>query len=156
MSHLWEPLRAEYRPLLFYLGMEGLALCTRQIMASFGFERHELGCLAFYTYKVKPVVSAAPAAANAAAQQQHQREHAAALAALARGGGGGGGLGGLGGSFSSQKKGSKASGDWTPFAAGVPQDINNPLNAAVPLSKDMPIVFCHGVGGLSLYLEMIK
>jgi hypothetical protein len=137
MSHLWEPLRAEYRPLLFYLSMEVVALCTRQIMASFGFQRHELGCLAFYTYKVKPVVSVAPATAMA-------------RAAAAAGGGGGGNGGGL----PSGLQRNKSASEWTPFA--TVQDINNPLNAAVPLSKDMPIVFCHGVGGLSLYLEMIK
>ncbi|KIY91694.1 hypothetical protein MNEG_16270 [Monoraphidium neglectum] len=133
MSHLWEPLRAEYRPLLFYIGMEIVAICTRQIMASYGFRRHELGCLTYYTYKVKPVVSLGPAAALALAQQQR-----AAAAAAKRGSSGKAGGGGA---------------DWTPFAV---QDLNNPLNAAVPLSKDMPIVFCHGVGGLSLYLEMIK
>lgn len=146
MSHLWEPLRAEYRPLLFYIGMEIVAICTRQIMLSFGFKRHELGCLAFYTYKVKPVVNMAPstAMAKAASQQLHgQQLHGQHLH---------GQQAGRAGSFGAGSR--KASGDWTPFAAV--QDLNNPLNAAVPLSKDMPIVFCHGVGGLSLYLEMIK
>ncbi|KAI8474759.1 MAG: hypothetical protein J3K34DRAFT_517850 [Monoraphidium minutum] len=139
MSHLWEPLRAEYRPLLFYIGMEVVAVCTRQIMASYGFKRHELGCLTYYTYKVKPVVSVAPATALA-------MHHAARRAGSGTTGGGGTGGGGSAG-------GKPGSAEWTPFAV---QDLNNPLNAAVPLSKDMPIVFCHGVGGLSLYLEMIK
>jgi hypothetical protein len=143
MSHLWEPLRAEYRPLLFYLSMEVVALCTRQIMASFGFQRHEHGCLAFYTYKVKPVVSVAPATAMA---------RAAAAGAAAAAAGVGPGAGGPGAASGLQRN--KSGSEWTPFA--TVQDVNNPLNAAVPLSKDMPIVFCHGVGGLSLYLEMIK
>lgn len=154
MSHLWEPLRAEYRPLVFYIFMEVVAICTRQIMASYGFRRSELGCLAYYTYKVKPVVSVAPATALAMAQAAQRARRSGA----GHGHGGAHGHGhGHGEPRASRLGGGPGGGvgsaDWTPFAV---QDLNNPLNAAVPLAKDMPIVFCHGVGGLSLYLEMIK
>ena len=147
MSHLWEPLRAEYRPLLFYAAMEALAVCTRQIMASFGFERHEQGCLAFYTHRVAKPAQAV--GANGVHLPTVIGAHAAAAAAAAGSGGAAAGRGGGGGGGKGDGK------DWTPFAAAQ-QDLNNPLNAAVPISKDMPIVFCHGVGGLGLYLEMIK
>lgn len=65
--------------------------------------------------------------------------------------------------------------DWTPFAAAGsdvknPKDTNksstdsrsnsnteaNPLKDTMNLNKDVPILFLHGVGGLPLYLEMIK
>lgn len=49
---------------------------------------------------------------------------------------------------------------WTPFAqAGSHhaqhREQHNPLEAAVPVNKDIPIVFLHGVTGLFPYLELI-
>lgn len=51
--------------------------------------------------------------------------------------------------------------DWTPFAAPPKAaDTNsNPLNEAISdsrNSKATPVMFLHGVGGLILYLEMLK
>lgn len=43
MSHLWEDLRAHYRPLVMYLFMEVLAKAQRLIMASYGFKQKRLG-----------------------------------------------------------------------------------------------------------------
>lgn len=43
MSHLWEPLRAEWRPLAFYAATELLALLARGAMAAMGFERRRAG-----------------------------------------------------------------------------------------------------------------
>lgn len=43
MSHLWEDLRAHYRPLVLYLFMEVLGKATRLIMASYGFKTKRMG-----------------------------------------------------------------------------------------------------------------
>lgn len=43
MSHLWEDLRAHYRPLVMYLFMEVLGKATRLIMTSYGFKTKRMG-----------------------------------------------------------------------------------------------------------------
>lgn len=43
MSHLWEDLRAQYRPLAFYAFMEAAALMTRAAMGVMGFRRRTMG-----------------------------------------------------------------------------------------------------------------
>lgn len=47
MSHLWEDLRAEYRPICFYGIMEFVAQATKLIMQSFGFEYSTCGCVSY-------------------------------------------------------------------------------------------------------------
>jgi hypothetical protein len=43
MAHMWEDLRAQYRPLVFYLVMELGALLTWASMWAMGFRRRRLG-----------------------------------------------------------------------------------------------------------------
>jgi hypothetical protein len=43
MAHLWEDLRAQYRPLALYLVLEAGALLSWAAMRSMGFSRHRLG-----------------------------------------------------------------------------------------------------------------
>jgi hypothetical protein len=43
MSHLWEPLKAAYHPLLFYLLMELLAVSQHVALALLGFKYKRLG-----------------------------------------------------------------------------------------------------------------
>lgn len=43
MGHLWEPLRASYRPLAFYAATEALALGGRLALRAAGFQQHTLG-----------------------------------------------------------------------------------------------------------------
>lgn len=43
MAHMWEDLRAEYRPLVFYLITEMAALASWVAMSGMGFKRHRLG-----------------------------------------------------------------------------------------------------------------
>lgn len=43
MSHLWEDLRADYRPLCLYLFFEALYGAQRLIMASYGFRAKKMG-----------------------------------------------------------------------------------------------------------------
>eukprot|EP00879_Flechtneria_rotunda_P002453 GHRR01002650.1.p1 GENE.GHRR01002650.1~~GHRR01002650.1.p1 ORF type:complete len:398 (+),score=48.43 GHRR01002650.1:380-1573(+) len=121
MSHLWEDLRAHYRPLLLYLGFEMLYAAQRLIMASYGFKHKALGLLGYYTLNCgidhisMPVPRSAP-------ENEHDDE-------------------------------------WTPFAAPLTpkSPMANPLNDAVPQKdKATPVMFLHGVGGLMLYLEMLK
>lgn len=50
MSHLWENLRAHYRPLLLYLFMEVLGKATRLIMTSYGFKIKRFGWVTVTTY----------------------------------------------------------------------------------------------------------
>jgi hypothetical protein len=40
MAHLWHPLNAAYRPLLFYLFMEFIAYCSRHYLKYQGFRHH--------------------------------------------------------------------------------------------------------------------
>jgi hypothetical protein len=42
MSHLWEDLQASYRPLVFYLGMELLAVVGVCLMRMMGFKKSHL------------------------------------------------------------------------------------------------------------------
>ena len=43
MSHLWEDLRAQYRPLAFYAVMEGAALLSHGAMRAMRFRCHRMG-----------------------------------------------------------------------------------------------------------------
>lgn len=43
MSHLWEDIKAQYRPLAFYCVMEAAALLTAGAMATMGFRRRRMG-----------------------------------------------------------------------------------------------------------------
>ena len=43
MSHLWEDLQAEYRPLVFYVGMELVAVAGMFAMKGLGFKRQQCG-----------------------------------------------------------------------------------------------------------------
>jgi hypothetical protein len=43
MSHLWDDLKVHYRPLAFYLVMEGCALFSWAAMRLMGFQCHSLG-----------------------------------------------------------------------------------------------------------------
>lgn len=49
MTHLWDDLPHLYRPLAFYLFMEGVAGLTAAMLAAAGFERHTLKGHTYYT-----------------------------------------------------------------------------------------------------------
>lgn len=49
MDHLWQPLSHVYRPLVFYLWSELMALISWAIMASWGFQKHSHMGLDYYT-----------------------------------------------------------------------------------------------------------
>lgn len=40
MGHLWEPLKASWRPLAFYVGTETVGWFARQMLRRWGFEQH--------------------------------------------------------------------------------------------------------------------
>ena len=42
------------------------------------------------------------------------------------------------------------------MAEGGAPSPKNPLEDALPKGDTTPVMFCHGVGGLMLYLEMLK
>jgi hypothetical protein len=43
MSHLWDDLRVSWRPLGFYIVMEGLAMTTAAALWLMGFQKRQLG-----------------------------------------------------------------------------------------------------------------
>ncbi|KAI8474758.1 MAG: Alpha/Beta hydrolase protein [Monoraphidium minutum] len=49
MSHLWDDLKVHYRPLAFYVMMEGCALTSWAAMRLMGFQCHRLGDTVYYT-----------------------------------------------------------------------------------------------------------
>ena len=49
MDHLWDDLPAQPRPLVFYALTEALGLMTHAALAAAGFERHDVGGVAYYT-----------------------------------------------------------------------------------------------------------
>lgn len=52
LSHLWDPLKVSYKPLIFYICMEVLALASACMLQAAGFRRHIHNGDVFYTYKV--------------------------------------------------------------------------------------------------------
>ncbi|KAF8073253.1 NIFU1 [Scenedesmus sp. PABB004] len=138
MAHLWEPLRASWRPLALYAGLEAAAAGQRLLLAGLGFRQKRLGLHTYYTLRfgLDWPTQDAPRAAGAAG----------ADGAACVGGGDGG------------------DDDWTPFAAPPPPPQlggggANPLRGALPGGAGdagVPVLFLHGVGGLVLYLEMLR
>lgn len=48
MSHLWEPMRHMYRPLAFYLSMEGAAYMGHVMLRAVGFQKREWLGMVYY------------------------------------------------------------------------------------------------------------
>ncbi|KAG2501920.1 hypothetical protein HYH03_000418 [Edaphochlamys debaryana] len=71
MSHLWEPVRAFYRPLWFYAGVEVLIALKHCMLLAAGFRAHRYEGLVYYTYGLPesslstPIMTRRQAAASA-------------------------------------------------------------------------------------------
>jgi hypothetical protein len=63
MAHLWEDLKAEWRPLAFYAATEAAALATWAAMAAMGFRRRVVGCARPRATRAAPPAGGAPGAA---------------------------------------------------------------------------------------------
>ncbi|KAG2439527.1 hypothetical protein HXX76_004880 [Chlamydomonas incerta] len=79
MSHLWQPVRAFWRPLGFYAGVELLVGLKHVMLLAAGFRPYRVGGLRYYTYGLPPLppAEAAPEAAAArvaAARREREQE----------------------------------------------------------------------------------
>lgn len=52
LSHLWDPLKVSYKPMLFYVAAEVLAQGTQCFLQLTGFKKHQHSGHVFYTYGV--------------------------------------------------------------------------------------------------------
>lgn len=41
MGHLWEPLKAQWRPLVFYIGTDTISWLARHLLKRWGFQQHK-------------------------------------------------------------------------------------------------------------------
>ncbi|KAG2445181.1 hypothetical protein HYH02_008649 [Chlamydomonas schloesseri] len=92
MSHLWQPVRAFWRPLGFYVGVELLVGLKHVMMLAAGFTPYMVGGLRYYTYGL-PRLSAAQAAAELVAAARREREQEGRPQAAAVGDSGAGAAG---------------------------------------------------------------
>eukprot|EP00878_Enallax_costatus_P038634 GHUV01044020.1.p1 GENE.GHUV01044020.1~~GHUV01044020.1.p1 ORF type:complete len:508 (+),score=121.93 GHUV01044020.1:228-1751(+) len=53
MGHLWEPLKAHWRPLAFYIGTETLSWFARHLLERWGFQQHKHMGLAYFTLNMR-------------------------------------------------------------------------------------------------------
>ena len=131
MAHLWQPVRAFWRPLGFYVAIELLVGLKHVMLLAAGFRPYMVGGLRYYTYGLPPLTPAQAAAELVAVQvgtarrereqEGHRQEQQAAAAAAA-----------------SQRRG----------GAG--------RREAEATSAAAPLLFLHGVGlGLLPYLNFL-
>ncbi|WIA41530.1 hypothetical protein OEZ86_008900 [Tetradesmus obliquus] len=130
MSHLWEPLRAHYRPLCLYLFFEVLAAVQRLLMSTYGFQVKQLGLLTYYTLNCGLDFPNSSSSSKQPASINEEDEDWTPF----------------------------ADPNATAAAANAAAAAANPLTEAVlpnESDKSVPVLFLHGVGGLMLYLEML-
>jgi hypothetical protein len=60
MDHLWSPLPHFYRPLIFYVVTECLAVLCSVALLALGFERHQLSGYVYYTRNLHRVPQQIP------------------------------------------------------------------------------------------------
>jgi len=173
MTHLWEPIKAHWRPLAFYGVMEAFALAKHWAMLAAGWRCERApggGGGHYYTYGLRASTEAArrgaalhDAAARGASAEGRRRW--SALLTGARGGN----ASAFGGAGSALRRRNGAAAAAPPLsrapscdAADAPSSSSLAADArraqdAQDERAQVPILFCHGVGlGLAPYVPLVQ
>uniref|UniRef100_A0A383VKF9 AB hydrolase-1 domain-containing protein n=1 Tax=Tetradesmus obliquus TaxID=3088 RepID=A0A383VKF9_TETOB len=159
MSHLWDPLRHVYRPLLFYVVMELLAGLCHVVLAAAGFQLQQLGGIGYYTLRMGQQQLQVLSKPLASQQQQQQRQRqrrsqqGGSAAAAADPSGGSDGL------QQQQQHHRSQQCDSSTAAVAAGSSKAAPVQQQQQDDADdgsLPILFLHGVGaGLLPYLSLV-
>jgi pimeloyl-ACP methyl ester carboxylesterase len=153
MTHLWEPIKAHWRPLAFYAVMEAFAAAKHGAMLSAGWAcARAPGGATYYTYGLPATTAAADAgarlhdAAARGASAEGRRRWSARLS-------GGGKAGGA-----TRRRPAAAGSSKSAAAARQEQQHEQQQQQWEDDERSqVPILFCHGVGlGLAPYVPLVQ